>query len=213
MTEEEKITEEQKAYVMLEVDQAEVVKVPRVSHLFRHISGGQDRVWEALEASDVVEARKLVEFSRRLTLRQREAVPFEAIAIAAGMTPRHAFGVVSEVMVEYSQDAAKLILHAAAPEMMTKAVQRASAMDGTADGKILLQALNLVPRARNTFTVVNGDVVKGNKNQVAVLPSTEDVGRRLGSRFNVEMSIPVALPAPPDDDDDADDDQMYSEPE
>ena len=90
---------ERAAYVYLEVDPAVVAQAPRVSHLLRHIPGGKPAMWEMLMGSDSPDARKLVEMSQRLTLQQREDVPFEAIAIAAGMTTKHAFGVVSEAVV------------------------------------------------------------------------------------------------------------------
>lgn len=186
---------------MLEVDPAKIAQAPRVSGLFEQLKGGVNRVWEALEASDLPEAMVLVATRRKLTRDQFEAVPFEAIVIAAGMTPRHAFGVASEAMVEYSQDAARMILHAATPDIMAKSVERATSNDGTADARMLLQASNLVPRPKNTVVIHNGDVVKGNKNQVAVLPNPEDTGRRLGNRFNAEMKIPLALPAPVEEED------------
>lgn len=188
---------EQSAYVFLEIDPATVAAAPRVTHLLRYIPGGQAAMWEMLAGSDNPDARKLCVVAARLTTKQLEAVPFEAIAIAAGMSTKHAFGVVSEAVVEFSQDASKLILHAAAPAMMEKAVEHAKS-DGVGERKTLLQALNLVPRPRNTITVVNGDVVKGNKQTLAVLPDVADTGRRLGSRFNMEMTLP-ALPAPAQD--------------
>lgn len=182
------------AYTYLEIDPATVAAAPRVSHLFKHVPGGEAGIWEMLAGLDSPDARKLIEVKERLNQREFDAVPFEAIAIAAGMSTRHAFGVVSEAVVEHSQDASKLILHAAAPDMMAKAVEHAKG-DGVGERKTLLQALNLVPRPRNTITVVNGDVVKGNKASVVVLPEVGDVGRRLGQRFAMEMTLP-SLPAP-----------------
>lgn len=186
------------AYTYLEVSQATVAASPKISHLFKHVPGGEPAVWEILEESDNAEARRLLEFRNRLTQKQLAAVPFEAIVIAAGMTTKHAFGVVSEAIIEHSQDASRLILHAATPAIMEKVVQGAKEHGGS-EAKMLLQATNLVPRPKNTVVIHNGDVVKGNKNQVAVLPSPEDTGRRLGNRFNVEMTIPAALPAPVED--------------
>lgn len=184
------------AYTFLEVDPDVVAALPRVSHLFQHIPGGEAAVWEMLASSDSADARKLLVVKRRLNTRQFAAVPFEAIALAAGMTPKHAFGVVSEAVVENSQDASKLILHSAAPAMMQKAVEHAKQEDGVGERKTLLQAVGLVPRPRSTTTVVNGDVVRGNKQTLAVLPPVADAGRRFGDRFGREMALPALLPAP-----------------
>jgi hypothetical protein len=193
------------AFVYLEITPEAVAAQPRVSHLFKHVPGGETAVWEMLEASSSPEARKLCEFRGRLTQGQRDVVPFEAIAIAAGFATKKAFGIASEAVVEYSQDASKLILHAATPDMMTKAVENAKTLEGAGERKTLLQAVGLVPRPKNSTTIINGDVVKGNKNQVAVLPDPGDTGRRLGSRFMMEMAVPAALPAPAEVDEDPED--------
>jgi hypothetical protein len=176
---------------ILEVDRNALAKAPRVSHLFQHIEGKEARVWEALEVCESPEAARLVEMRSRLGKLERDAVPFEAIALAAGMTPTKAFGVVSEAIVEYSQAAAKLILQAATPKLMADAVQRGMGPDGTADGKILLQSVGLLHRPKGNTTVIQGDVVKGNKNTVVTLPSQEDRSRRLTTRFSAEMASPM----------------------
>lgn len=193
------MTETEAAYIFLEVDPALVAVAPKVSHLFKHVPGGEPAIWEMLSGSDSADAAKLLQVKERLTNRQFNTVPFEAIAIAAGMSTKHAFGVVSEAVIEHSQDASKLILHASAPAMMEKAVEHAKA-DGVGERKTLLQAVGLVPRSRNTVTIVNGDVVKGNKQTLAVLPSVSDAGRRFGQRFGMEMTLP-AIAAPADETD------------
>lgn len=204
------MTDEADAYTFLEIEPAVVAAAPRVSHLFRHIPGGEAGVWEMLEACDSPDARKLLEVRHRLTRRQFDAVPFEAIALAAGMSTKHAFGVVSEAVIENSQDASKLILHAAAPEIMQKAVEHAKG-DGVVERGKLLQAVGLLPRSKNTTTIINGDVVKGNK-QTLIMPAVADTSRRLGTRFGVEMAQGL-LPEPvqevtviePDEDENDDD--------
>jgi len=196
MTEREQA--EHLAYTYLEIEPSAVAAAPKINHLFKHVPNGEAGVWEILEESENVEARRLLEFRNRLTQKQREAVPFEAIVIAAGMTTKHAFGVVSEAIVEHAQDASRLILHAATPEIMATVVKDAKENGGSA-AKMLLQATNLVPRPKNTVIIHNGDNVRGNKNQLAVLPSAEDTGRRLGNRFNLEMAIPAAIAAPAED--------------
>jgi hypothetical protein len=191
---------EKKAYILLEVDPVAVQQAPKISHHFVHV-GGEAKVWEALEGSDSEEARKLVNVRSRLNQGQRSSIPFEAIAIAAGLTTKRAFGVISEAILESSDEVSALILNANMPTMVQKAVDRAQAFDGTADAKMLFQAKRFVPVPKGSTTIVNGDVVKGNKNQVAVLPSPEDTGRRLNDRFNMEITVPVAIPAPESDDD------------
>ncbi len=202
------MTPEERAYIFLEVDPALVAAAPRISHLFEHIPDGEAGVWKLLAGCDNPDARKLLDVRARLVGRELSAIPFEGMAIAAGMSPRHAFGVISEALVEHSQDASRLILQAAVPDIMRKAVEHAKG-DGVGERKTLLQAVNLVPRSKNTIVVHNGDVVKGNKATVSVLPPVADVGRRLANRFNMEMTLP-ALAAPvhdievidPEDDDD-----------
>lgn len=196
------MTNEDAAYVYLEIDRETVEAQPRVSQHFKYV-GGEDRVWEILESSDSPEARKLCAIRSKLTKSQRDQVPFEAFAVAAGLSTKKAFGAVSEALVEYSQDISKLLLHTAAPILMEKAIAHASEADGVSERKTLLMTVGIVPRPKNSTTVINGDVVKGNKNSVSVLPDPGEIGRKLSSRFMTEMAIPVTLlPAPEADGED-----------
>lgn len=198
--------------LMLEVSPEALAAAPKITHLLKHAPNGEAGVWEILEGYDSVEARNLLLARARLNLEQREAVPFEAIVLCTGLTTKRAFGLITEAIVEHSQDAARMILHAATPEIMLKVVENAK-NGGGAEAKMLLQATNLVPRPKNTVVIHNGDVVKGNKAQVTVLPNPEDTGRRLGDRFNTEMKIPLQLAAPEPEEysDEPDDEADYAD--
>lgn len=177
---------EANVYIRLEVDPEVVARAPKVSILFKQ-AGGQDKVWEALDLSDSPDARKLVRTRALLNQSERAVAPFEAIALSAGMTTKHAFGVVAEAIIEASQDASRILLHTSMPEVMQASIDHAKKPDGVVDRRMLMQSTGLATRPKGSITVVQGDVIRGNKMQTVLLPASEDLGRQLHDRFALEM--------------------------
>lgn len=192
---------------LLEVDSADVEREPKVEHILKTAIGARDRVFEYLEGSESPIARQLLDLKKRLTRRQYLAVPFEAFCLAARIPVKEVFGMLSAEVMDQGARATKMMLHAQHPQVLRRTIDRAMAFDGTADAKMLHQAMRTVPVPRNTVNVINGDVTKNEQHIHARLPSVEDTGRRLANRFNADMSIPDAIPAQLVADDEEDQEQ------
>lgn len=185
------------ALILLDITQEQLDASPKIEHLFRGI-GGTPKVMEYLSGSEEPEARLVLGLAAKLSGRQRQSVPFEAYCIAAGITTKKMFGVISAEVADQSDRAAALINKASRAEIMESTVSSAKTLLGVKDREMLHKANQFLPTPKNTFTVVNGTQINDNRQQtaVAVLPPLEDGIRRSSNRFNEIIAERVkALPA------------------
>lgn len=193
---------------LLEVTEEQLSEVARIEHLFKGI-GGQNRVFECLAGSEEKEARLLVALKKRLTNQQAAHVPFEAFCVAAKVTTKRMFGIISQEIMEQSEKATALLAKAMHPEIVQKTIDFAMSPFGEKDRRMLHQNAGFVPVPRTAVTHFHGHVDARTQTQnVALLPSVDDTMRRLSDRFN---TMSIATPAPAlaieavEDDDDSED--------
>jgi hypothetical protein len=180
------------AYVLLEITPEDVTACPRIEHLFKGI-GGQSKVLEYLAGSEEPEARAVLAMRDRLSYAQAGAVPFEAYCVAAKISTKKMFGVISQEVMTQSSAATMLISKAAHPKVVEATIARAMGPLGTADARMLHQAEGFVPVPKNSITHIHGNVdARTQTANVAVLPPVEDNVRRLSDRFNSAMVAPPA---------------------
>lgn len=195
----EKDTEDYRAeaMILLDVKQEDLDASPKIEHLFRGI-GGVPKVMEYLSGSEEPEARLILGLAAKLSGRQRQAVDFEAYCLAAKITPKKMFGIISAEVADQSERAAALINKASRWEVVEATVTSAKTPLGVKDREMLHKANQFLPTPKNTFTLVRGDQVNDNRQQiaVAVLPPLEDGIKRSSNRFNEIIAERVkALPA------------------
>ena len=193
---------------LLEVEPAAVSDAPQITHLLKPI-GGPRKVFEYLSGSDKPEARAVLELRTRLNKRQQDAVPFEAYCVAAGVSTKTMFGIISEEVMEQSSKARELLVGASRQVVIEAAVKSASMVSGTKDREMLFKHDKFLPLPKSVN--VFGDVdARRQQVNVAVLPPVEEGIRRLSDRFNSELSAPparvveVETPEVPGEDDDDD---------
>ena len=181
------------ALALLEVTQEQLDGVPKIEHMFRGI-GGTPKVFEYLEGSEEPEARALLSFRARLTERHIAAVPFEAFCIAAGVTTKRMFGIISQEVMDQGEKMTKLLAKASHPQVVQATINNALMPFGEADRKMLHQNAGFVPVPRTSVTHFHGDVDARTQTQnIAVLPPVEDSVKRLNDRFNEQMKT-VEMP-------------------
>lgn len=195
----EKDTEDYRAeaMILLDVKQEDLDASPKIEHLFRGI-GGVPKVMEYLSGSEEPEARLILGLAAKLSGRQRQAVDFEAYCLAAGITTKKMFGIISAEVADQSERAAALINKASRADVMEKTALYAQLPAGTKDREMMHKANGYLPVPKNTFNLVKGDQVNDNRQQiaVAVLPPLEDGIKRSSNRFNEIIAERVkALPA------------------
>ena len=185
----------EEALILLEVKPEDVLASPRIEHLFKGI-GGKEKVFVYLAGSEEPEARKLLELRSRLTRDQRKAVPFEAYCIAAEVSTKKMFGIISQEVVDQSAKATELLAKARHPEVVEATIRSALTLTGDKDRKMLHQAQGFVPIPKTAVTNVFGNIdARRQKVDVAVLPPVEDGIRKLSDRFNSGLSLPPPVEA------------------
>jgi hypothetical protein len=176
------------ALALLEVAPEALAETPRITHLLRPI-GGSRKVFEYLSGSEKTEARKILELRIRLNKRQQAAVPFEAYCVAAGVSTKTMFGIISEEVMEQSGKARELIVNASRQDVIQAAVESAKTMTGTKDREYLLKHDGFLPLPKSTTVFGNVDNRKQTAN-VVVLPPVEVGIKRISDRFNTDLSAP-----------------------
>lgn len=177
--------------LILGVSPEQLLEVAAIEHLFRAI-GGSRKVLEYLAGSEEPEARKVIELRYRLTVAQAAAVPFEAYCIAAGVTTKRMFGIVSQEVMVQSQAATALLAESSHPEVVKASVMYAMEFDGHQDRRMLHQHMGFLPIPRTS--VVNGNVTIDNRGGgAAVLPPMEDSVRGMSERFNAIASAAAPI--------------------
>lgn len=179
------------ALTLLEIDKAQLKACPRIEHLFKGI-GGKSKVMEYLSGSEEPEARAILVMRERLTVKQHNAVPFEAYCVAAGLSVKKVFGVISSEVMEQSAKATAVLAAASHPKVVQATIDMALTPLGDKDRKMLHLAAGFVPVPKNSFTSVKIDA-RGAAPQSMALPPIDQSVKALSSRLNEERGI--AAPA------------------
>jgi len=190
----------------LRVTPGQLAEVPQIDHLFKPI-GGRLKVLEYLAGSEEPEAQLITRMARELIPHQRRDVPFEAYCIAANVTTKKMFGIISQEVMEQSRMAVSLLSKARHVEVVQATIDAALHPLGVQDRRMLHQAEGFVPVPKNNITHIHGNVdARTQTANVAVLPPVEESVRRLSDRFNTGIEV-QALPQISDDDGGEDGDQ------
>lgn len=177
----------------------------------RGIAADRARILEYLAGSEEPEARKILEYYKRLPGYVAKLLPIEAFCVAAGVSTKKAFGLIAQETIDQSGKAGALLARAAHPQVVQATIEQALTPAGVQDRKFLHQSQGFLPLPKTQVLNVYGNAAIDQRRQtanVAVLPPVEDSIRRLSDRFNDVMMAPAiaALP-PPEDIIDAEEDE------
>ena len=181
------------AYLVLDVKKQDVDAASKISHLLRE-SDVLDRVFEYLEGSEEPEAKKILEARRRVSGSLAALLPFEAYCVAAGVTTKKAFAVISGEVMDQSAKASALLARSKHPEVVAYTIDQALTPAGSQERKMLHQSAGFLPMPKGNVNVFGGLSVDNRvqTQNVAVLPPVEDAVKRMADRFG-EMPT-VAAP-------------------
>lgn len=200
----------EEAYAAMGITAEQVTASPRIEHLFKQI-GGKAKVFEYLSGSEEPEARRACELYSILKGKHRKVVPFEAYCVAAKVSVKKMFGIISEEVMDQSSKVSTLLSAAKHPEVVEATIEGALQPHGQVDRKMLHLARGFVPVPKNNVTYVRGNLDQSTHQtaNIAVLPPVENTIKILSDRFNVGLPVPPALPPVEDqiyegDDDDPD---------
>jgi hypothetical protein len=187
------------AYEMLEVTPAQVAAEPAVSHLLRKL-GSRATVLQYLRGSADEDARRFLTVYDRYTKGQQNILPLEAFCVAAKITTKRFFEVISGAVFEQAGDESALLAAAKHPNVVAATIKNALHPLGKDDRKMLHQHQGFLPMPKNTTVNVFGNQRIDARNQtqvnVSVLPALEEGVKRLSDRFNDRITGMKSLPAP-----------------
>lgn len=181
---------------MLEITEEDLEDVAKIDDLFNEI-GGREKAFEYLAFCEEPDALKIFQLRRRLDPDQRQQLPLEAYAVAAGITPKRLFCMISGEIMERSMKMSAMLAKLHHPEVVQQTIAVAMTKNGYKDREALHKAVGFLPTPKNSFTVVHGDQnINRTRLKVTVLPTLEEVARDLSSRF-IDAVPTRTLPAAP----------------
>lgn len=160
---------------------------------FSRTKRDKKKVLEYLSGSEEPDARTVMALRARLTQSQADACPFEAYCVAAGLSTKKMFGLISQECYDQATLATALLAKARHPDVVQATIDMALSPLGDKDRKMLHQAQGFVPVPKTAVTHIHGNVdARQQTANVAVLPPFEDSIRKLADRFNTMTVKAVA---------------------
>jgi hypothetical protein len=144
----------------LNVDAAALQVAPRITDLLRVSSGGLSAVLDAMRFSSDSDVLLFLEKFDSVPAGDRRNVPWEAIALAADVSPSHLLGGIILAMQAQSANAVKMIAISNHPRILKKRVEFAQLPGGHRDRDALDQALGFLPTAKGPTFINKVNVSK-----------------------------------------------------
>ena len=136
----------EQALKRLKVKPERLAAAPQITPLFKNAEGGLKAVLRAMRfsAQDDVIAAFLKKYES-VPVGDRNSLPWEAIALSAGLDMHHLTGAILFALQAASVNAVKIIALTAHPAVMQKTVEFAKLPSGEKDRKIMHQGLGFLP--------------------------------------------------------------------
>lgn len=146
----------------LGVSAMQVKTAPDISTLLKKGSGGLTRALEAMRFSNDPSVIAFLEKYDAVPARDREALSWEAIAIAADVNAVHLLGGVILALQAQSANEVKIIALTHHPEMMAKRVEFGRLAAGERDRTAIDTGLGFLPTAKGATFIINPNSRKSN---------------------------------------------------
>lgn len=191
------------ALIKLGITEAQLAQCPMISHITK-VVGETRKVMEYMRGSEDERARPLCEQADILFASELDAVPIEAICLAAKMPPKKFLGFLMEEVSEQSKMQTALLAKASHPDVVAATVATAlvPGKNGVQDRKMLHLAQGLLPVPKTNVTFFNRATIDARTQTVnATLAPVEASVRRISERFIAApaANIPVAVLAEPEE--------------
>jgi hypothetical protein len=151
---------EKEALRRLGISADQLRSAPPISSVVKQAYGGLTQGLEALRFSSDLSAIAFVEKYDSIPARDRECLPWEAIALSAEIDPTRFMGAFIFAMQNYSANMVKIIALSNHPEIMRKRVEFAMQADGTRDRDVIDTGLGFLPTAKGSTFIINPQTPK-----------------------------------------------------
>jgi hypothetical protein len=131
------------------------MEIPDISSLLKQSQGGLKQVLQAMRFSADMIVRAFLEKYDSIPERDRECLPWEAIAIAAEVDPTRLLGSAILSLQSYSVNAVKIIALSNHPRITASRVKYALEPGGDKDRTALDTALQFLPTNKGSTFIIN----------------------------------------------------------
>lgn len=172
----------------LGVTEDQVLKAGNISSLLKHGKGGLTGALEAMRLSPDLSIIRFLDKYDLIPMRDRESLPWEAIAIAAGVDLAQLLGSVIMAIQAHSNNAVKIIALSNHPDITRKRVEFAQLPGGVQDRTALDTALRFLPTVKGSTIVFNQTPAKpdpddGGSAPLTIQPADDGRGEDLDHLF------------------------------
>ena len=136
------------ALARLGVTKEQLASSPNITSILKESRGGIKLAFKAMRFSETAEIVKFLQKYDATPEGDRDRVPLEAIAIAAGINVRHLWGEIMLAIREQSVHSVKMIAVSAHPEIIKKRVEFAQLPGGYRDRDALDTMLGALPSTK-----------------------------------------------------------------
>lgn len=156
----------------LGVSEDQVLKAGNISSLLKNGKGGLTGALEAMRLSPDLSIISFLEKYDSIPSRDRESLPWEAIAIAARVDLVHLLGSVIMAIQAHSNNAVKIIALSHHPDITRKRVEFAQLPAGVQDRTAIDTALRFLPTVKGSTIVFNQNTPKPDPDEGGNAPPT-----------------------------------------
>lgn len=189
MPQKNKLQLRREALEILEIDEVDVMASVKIEPILKE-ADVLPKVWQYLEESSLMPARRLLAIRKKLTATQLKSVPFEAICLAAKVPPEEAFACICAAAFSHGEQSALLKRSVHFGSVVDATIEAARKPTGRTERNLLFKEQGKI---RSVSLVSQPEVVE----QSVLLPPIEDLAKTASDRFNERFPTPkvAALPS------------------
>lgn len=179
----------------LSVTEDQLATVPPITAIFQEASGGLLEVILAMRFSEDPIIKKFLDRYDVLSKEERDAVPLEAVAVAADVEIPYLVGAVLLAIRYYTMNIVKVIAMTGHPESMKARVRNAKLIGGHRDREALDTGLGFLPQKREGQSFfVRGNLQLGSGGAPESLTGTIQPALSDGREDDKEPDLDVLFP-------------------
>lgn len=180
----------------------QIADAPQIMPLLKQNGIKPDRLVEVLRCDSEPESLGFVQFWDALSRTDRSDLGLEAVALAAGLTPRRLWELYHGAALVQAKESVAVMMAEALPVITKRMIARAKTAKGDRDRDRFLKATRVLPVPKGSTTVINmpNALTEGEEPEASTtagdLESADDFLMRAGKAMHGRTP---QLPAAPDD--------------
>jgi hypothetical protein len=144
-----------RAYKRLGITVEQAESAPRIRDLLKRAGLGMDRVTEILSGDGSAEAQSFMAVYNKLSSTDRKRLPIEAIVVAANLSTRRLWEVLSGAAMQQGRDTVALMVSVAQAEVVARTIKSAKLPLGHYDREHLYRAVGFLPVNKGQQIFIN----------------------------------------------------------